>query len=184
MRRRITLVDVAKVGCLVVLIGYCVFGGATLLRHAAETRRAGTCLSNMIQLYRGMRMHALGQKGALPAAESWADALVRHKLIPNEQVLHCPKATGPYGYAMNSQLGGANLERIAEPTQRVLLFESTTDTRNAHDRLESIPDALRHPRGNHYMFVDGHGEWLQEVPRVDGENQRPQEPAAEAEEDG
>lgn len=165
------MLDVAKVGCLAVLIGYCIFGVAMLVRRGGESRKAGRCLSNMIQVWRGMRMHAAGHEGALPPAESWSDALLREKLIPDEHVLHCPKAAGRYGYAMNSQFGGAELERITDPTQRVLLFESTTNARNAHDRLESIPVPPRHPRGNHYIFVDGHGEWLQEVPRAEGGNE-------------
>jgi len=177
LRRRITFTDAAKVGCLLALIGYCIFGVVALVRRGGESRHAGTCMSNMIQVYRGMRMHALRHQGALPDGESWADTLVRYKLIPGEDVLHCPKAPGRYGYAMNSRLGGANCERLAEPAERVLLFESTSDLRNAHDSLESVPDPPRHPRGNHYIFVDGHGGPLEEVAEVGDENQTPEAPA-------
>jgi hypothetical protein len=164
LRRRITLIDVGKVGCLAILVAYCVLGVATVLRRAAETRRAGTCVSNMIQVWRGLKTHAVAHKGLVPPAESWCDALVAGKFIRDERLLHCPKAQGAYGYAMNSRFGGAEYETIRDPTQHVFLFESTTDLRNAHDRLQSVPDPPRHPRGNHFIYVDGHGGPLQEVP--------------------
>ncbi|MGD8239607.1 MAG: hypothetical protein PVH68_13695 [Armatimonadota bacterium] len=178
MRRQITFTDVAKIGCLLGLIGFCIFGVAAILRQARESRQAGTCTSNMILVYRGLRVYAIRHGGVLPDAERWADALVEEKLIPGEQVLHCPGTDGRYGYAMNSQFSGVELERIADPSEHVLVFESDSGLRNAHDLLESIPDSPRHPGGSNYIFVDGHGGRLEEVPEVGDANLLPEDTAA------
>ncbi len=177
MRRRITILDVGKVGCLLALVAFCIVGVAAILTQAKNSRLAGTCTSNMILIYRGLRMYAIKHEGALPDADRWADALVEEKLVPSEDVLHCPKTNGRYGYAMNSRFSGAELERITDPSEHVLIFESASGLRNAHDRLESVPDPLRHPPGNNYIFVDGHGGWLEEVPEVGDGNQTLQAPA-------
>jgi len=134
----------------------------------AQTPPGGTpagkqdvCLSNIRQLALGCIMYA-GDYYRFPRAEKWCDGIAPY--IRNERIHHCPADKAKYSYAMNPNVGGKDLGKIADPGAVVLVFESTKGKKNAFDAGKSWPARARHPGGNCVAYVDGHAKCTKKKP--------------------
>lgn len=145
----------------------------------------GSCQGNLLQLSLGMRMYVQDwevqvqvdkqtiDKGGFPLPDTWTTGLFPY--VKNTQVFVCPSSHsrptepmhGPViapivsDYGFNSALSGLPESQISNPTQTVLLFESS-DGRAG--RLRNVLRPGRHWTrgrffsipGNMYAFADGH----------------------------
>jgi prepilin-type processing-associated H-X9-DG protein len=128
---------------------------------AREKAKQAQCMSNLKQLALATLMYAQDNDEALPVAEHWEEAL-RPYFRGDGRVLHCPVADGKGGYAMNANLSGVRLARVAEPYRTVMFFDSDSDLGCANDGGTSLPNPGRHLERNVVAFVDGHAEAVSE----------------------
>ena len=129
-----------------------------------ESAKTAVCISNVKELGTALSLYAENSDGRLPDSSTWMNELQPY--MKNERILHCPAllANGPgaYGYAMNFEISGKEVARIANPDGVPALFESVLMVRNATSGFYGLPDPRRHRnwRGNCTVvgFLDGHVE--------------------------
>ena len=114
--------------------------------------------SNLKQLSLGILMYAQDNDMKLPDADKWVDEIMPY--VKNEAAFRDPAAPDlKYGYAFNRALSGVLMTSLEDPAMTVLLFESTTGTKNAADTGTSVPMPGRHSEGTDYALADGHVKW-------------------------
>lgn len=163
-RRRLLLALVAAVLVLLPLAA---------LRTAGQDRPQGkvraeavkmVSLSNLRQIGLAVVVYAQDHGGRLPDADQWVDEIA--PTLGNEKTLRsllwdqAAPPSQPYGYAFNRSLSGVNLATLKDPSQVVMVFESTLGRRNAADTGQSVPLPGRHEGGTHYVFADGRVRWV------------------------
>lgn len=126
-----------------------------VIRQAQDMARQVSCLSNVRSRSGALLQYATDNDNSLPPASQWQTASSRYL---KEEKGPCPAISPPapdvLGYAMDSRLSGRSLERIGAPhDQRILLYESSKLTQDAHD--PGISFVVRHGYGT-ITFVDGH----------------------------
>ncbi len=128
--------------------------------RARQQAQQVTSLSNERQIGLGIIQYVQDHDEKLPDADRWVDEIMPY--IKNEAVFHDPSApTGEkWSYAYNRNLSGVSLAQLDDPATTVMVFESTTGTKNASDMGESVPVPGRHPGGTDYLFADGHAKLL------------------------
>jgi prepilin-type processing-associated H-X9-DG protein len=126
--------------------------------QAREKARATTCMSHVKQISAAMQMYAQDHDQRLPRWENWCDAVTPYLRSPQGELprdlFRCPSLRdAPGGYAYNSWLGAAALDRIPTPAKTVAVFDGTGGW-----NLAGGPDvtARRHNKGAYTAFVDGH----------------------------
>jgi prepilin-type processing-associated H-X9-DG protein len=161
-----TLLEVNVSCCiLLVLVGilFPIFG------KAREKARQTNCKSTLKRISAAMLMYAQDNDDTLPPANNWIDTLAPYdtpsgKSEKPEDRYHCVSASGKemevYGYTYNSNAASQNLTKIKEREAKMLVYDSTTLTRNAFDTGTSLPKEGRHTNGNNIAFVDGHVRWI------------------------
>jgi len=123
-------------------------------------------LSNLRQIGLVVVVYAQEHGGRLPDADRWVDEIAPTLAHGGEKALRsllwdqATPPTQPYGYAFNRSLSGVNLATLKDPSQVVMVFESTLDRRNAADTGQSVPSPGRHGGGTHYVFADGRARWI------------------------
>lgn len=140
-----------------------------LLPNQKEGMKRVSCLSNTKQLALGMLLYAEGNDQRLPPADGWNTAT----RSPIQSELHCPAATSPWSYAMNSEASGLNVETdqpdgpdLRGPSDLVLVFEADARLPNASGGPEWL--VFRHDGRTNLCFADGHARSLkkEEVPSL------------------
>jgi prepilin-type processing-associated H-X9-DG protein len=133
--------------------------------QARTKARAISCLSNTKQQGIAMMMYAVDYDDQLPPAAKWMDVTEEWMDRTDASAYRCPevKDATAFGYAMNASLAGRKLEKIANPAQEILTFDSSDTGRNAHGKpADLLPSPGRHPltggRGNNIAFADGHAK--------------------------
>lgn len=127
-------------------------------------------LSNLRQIGLALTMYAEAHDGRLPDADHWVDAVlpVWAKAAQEDksgfdpvQLFRDPSAPEGqrWNYAFNRALSGVKLADIPNPSATVMVFESTTGTKNASDMGQSVPHPGRHAGGDYYVFADGRAKW-------------------------
>jgi len=116
------------------------------------------CMSNARQLVLAFRMFAQDHRGQIPNAATWMDDIKPY--LRSEDVLRCPEEKRRYSYAMNVAMSGARPSDIADPANTVVLYEFSSDTRNASGNPPnpSVP-GLR-PGGRVYAYADGTAKFV------------------------
>lgn len=116
-----------------------------------------TCMSNLKQLALGQMMYAQDWDQTLPPSYSWGDATMPY--LKDQKIFTCPtlaKSGQQSGYAMDSTVSGARMEKISAPVSTVILFESTSTNWNASDPQASVLHVPRHGDGINFAYADGH----------------------------
>jgi len=146
---------------LAIVVGALILAAAILFPVFRKSRMSAydsVCLANMKRSAAGMLMYAEENNGALPGAAAWMDRV--EKYVPQGDGdtgsrMRCP-ATGrdEYGFSMVDGLGFANLSGLNEINKKVLIFESSDLSRNAHANEVKLPDPPRHSRST-IAYADG-----------------------------
>jgi hypothetical protein len=123
----------------------------------AKSGRGDACLSNLKQLAAAQAMYALDWDGRLPPANAWMDAI--EPLPKSKDIFYNPRvrprSPDAYGYAMNIYCSGIDVNKEADPSGTVLLFESLLLARNACSGFYGLPDPPRNGEANCVAFLDG-----------------------------
>ncbi|HUT74326.1 MAG TPA: sigma-70 family RNA polymerase sigma factor [Armatimonadota bacterium] len=114
---------------------------------------------NAQQLMLALRMFAKDHDGRLPNAATWMDDIKPY--LRSEDVLRCAGEKHKYSYAMNVAVSGLNLSDIADPANMVVLYEFSSDTRNAAGEPPSPSVPGLRPGGRLYGYADGQAEFVQ-----------------------
>jgi prepilin-type processing-associated H-X9-DG protein len=129
--------------------------------QARAKARATTCLSNTKQAGLAILMYQQDYDERYPPASQWMT--VTDPYVKNESVYRCPevRSNGPnaYGYAYNSNLNLAPMDKVADPRDTAVLWDSTNLKKSASDTLQSLPIPGRHSGGNSIGLADGHSRW-------------------------
>lgn len=163
---RITIAQVVAIAMTLALIA------AILYPFVAQHRGHGRilCLSNVKQLALGVLMYAEDHDNRMPDRDSWMDAaqpyLYGGRKEADYPLEHCPAIKDQthdpslYGYAFNSPLSRAWVEKMASSEQVPMLYDSINLARNASDPFASLPVPGRHEGRNYIAFADGHAKSL------------------------
>jgi hypothetical protein len=136
---------------------------APVFRQAQDTARQASCVSTIRNRGSALLQYASDNDDHLPPASQWQSASSSYL---QEEKGPCPAlshpAPGVLGYAMDSRLSERSLERVGVAhNQRILLYESSNLTPNAHDPGTSF--LARHRYGL-FSFVDGHSSARKQEP--------------------
>jgi prepilin-type processing-associated H-X9-DG protein len=120
---------------------------------------ATTCASNLRQLGRATGQYVDEHEGTFPG-ENWVQAVTPY--LPNAEILRCPARPDlAVGYAMNDKMLGVAYDRITEPAERILLFDTAVNAESPVGGAELLPDFGAHEDGVMVLFADGRVEWLE-----------------------
>ena len=125
--------------------------------RARDTARASSCMADMKQLTMAAIMYAQDNNGKLPTMTNWQTQLKAYTHKPISEI-QCP--VGGSHYAINKNLAGLSLDRIQNPSDKVLFFE-TFSPNNYGSRADAV---LVHGGEGNFAFADTHVEKLREVP--------------------
>lgn len=137
--------------------------------QAREKARQSACLSNLRRMGLAAVMYQSDYDGASPPASQWMDKLT---LYTNgggkkEDLYTCPvvrsRQSGTYGYAYNRSIADKPVSKILNPETKLMIYDSSTQARNASDAGTSLPSPGRHSGGNNIAYVDGHAKWIRSV---------------------
>lgn len=137
---------------------------AMLLPALAKARAKAqsiTCMNNAKKLAVAVVIRAQANTNSCPPAATWCDAIQPE--ISLASVFQCPAGDKSHQshYAYNAKLGGLDLDKVKNPGQTVLFFE-TDGGWNLSGGSELLPRKMRHNRGVVVGFVDGHVEVVPE----------------------
>lgn len=154
------------VGCGGCWVLFFVIVGAILFPVFVQTRektRLSGCMRNVQNLSRAMQLYAQDNDEHFPLGSEWMDRITKYQ--PDDKFYHCPSAAGVktvrFGYAFNSTLSEQSLEKVKNPRQVPMIYDSSNLSRNATDPVTSLPDPPRHysRKGNVIGYVDGHARF-------------------------
>ena len=133
----------------------------TLLVYAPFTRTAQlSCLSNIKQLNLALLMYAEDYDSHIPPLKSnWNSTIEIY--TRNNRLLHCPNVITSKDptYAYNKNIVGLDINKIKNPNEAILLFESKP-RKNLIGTNELLPKYPRHGVGDNYAFLDGRAKWI------------------------
>lgn len=141
--------------------------------EASHKAHEAMAMSNLKQIALAILQYAQTHHARLPDANHWADEILPSFLGPRAAPAQTsPTALERFGtslfrdpsapegkawtYAFNRNLSGLPLSSLKDRANTVLIFESTTGTKNAADTGQSLPRPGWHGDGSHYAFADGH----------------------------
>lgn len=127
--------------------------------YADRSSPTVTCLSNAKQMATGSIIYASDFDDRFPLRHRWMDDL--RPYVRNESLYHCPEVPkGAYGYAYNAAISGK--KSPPDDANVPLIYDSQILTRNASDRVRSLPPSGRHPKNNPaknvIAYADGHAK--------------------------
>lgn len=147
-----------------------VFAADPSLKQTMDKAQDMTCMSNLKQISLGILMYAQDHNEHFPDADKWVDEVTPY--VKNDAIFHDPQDAPDHqwSYAFNKALSGKTLAQVAAPAETVMLFDSTTGTKNAADLGESLPHPGRHHGANVYALADGHVKTFQDgsAPAIHG----------------
>ena len=129
--------------------------------HTGDHGNAGTaCISNLKQLSLAQQQYAADNDDHFTTSTKWMDST--YPYTKNWDTYHCPslKSKDEYGYSMSQFMSAAKESDDNLSSEKPLLFESATLTKNAHGYLQDFPSPARHEQGVVVTFADGHAKFL------------------------
>jgi hypothetical protein len=159
-------------GCIILYILVSAIFGVVMFRGMSTGRGFGgkmmsqgmnmACTTNLQQISVAMQTYAADNKGYLPPADRWVDALKAKGTDPD--VFMCVEIkpgmnmNAPpvrHYFAMNSKYGGKKLEDVRKLGDVPLVYESTATVANANDPETSLPSPGRHQGKNNVLYPSG-----------------------------
>lgn len=129
-----------------------------IFARAREKAQQASCLSNLKQLAAGCLMYAQDHDETMPT-ETWVKDILPY--VQNEAVFACPSRPNlKIAYALNEEVLGLSLARIARPAETVLLFESNMGGDSPVGGARDLPEGGVHNGGVNLAYVDGHSKWV------------------------
>ena len=112
----------------------------------------------MRSLATGLLMYAQDYDETFPLSSSWMDGVAVY--VRTGLSLHCPtvfaQSQSDFGYAMNSDIGGLNMNLLPQPATTIGVFESTNLAKNAADPFTTFTKPGRHTPFAFLSYADGH----------------------------
>jgi prepilin-type processing-associated H-X9-DG protein len=149
-------------GCLVLLFaGMMVAVMLPVFSRARGTAQRVSCMANLEQLDRAVRLYQDDHNGRFPPAATWRQSLAKY--LPDAQIFRCPADRDlkhPSSYAFNPHLSGLDGAALSNPSAVVALFETASPDADPTDPA-SWPTPGRHRLpgggfGNNVAYADGH----------------------------
>ncbi len=132
------------------------WGGEYEVPGGPEAQR---CLHNLDVLGGAFSAYVDDNNGTLPG-ENWVEAITPY--LEDLNVLSCPsRPDQAVGYAMNAKMVDVQIAEIAEPGERILLFDTTMQAASPVGGPEAVPEGIVHEDGLNVLFADGRVEWLE-----------------------
>ncbi len=69
-----------------------------------------------------------------------------------------------YGYALNSEIAGANRAKVPHQETVILHFESNDLERSACSTIKTLAAPPRHQGSNNVVYLDGHAKAIKKLP--------------------
>ena len=142
---------------VVIIVLAAVFGGGIFIvailaailfpvfQKVRENARMSVCESNVKQIELGLIQYTQNHNDKYPPSAAGYKAAV-FPYLKSEPIFHCPDDTGGnMDYSMNTKLQGVSLEKLADPSQVVAIYEGTGQTL-----------VFRHEGKAIVGFADGH----------------------------
>jgi hypothetical protein len=125
--------------------------------HGPAHRAEVTCDSHLHKIGISILQYTQDWDERLPPAASWSSNLKSLKSPDVEKdVLQCPSAQSPFGYAFNQKIAGKHYGDFLAPSDQVMVFESDSHTPNESGGIEKLPGQPRHNGRDLYVFLSGH----------------------------
>jgi prepilin-type processing-associated H-X9-DG protein len=123
--------------------------------------RTISCVNNATVIAQAVVMHAQANTNTCPPAATWCDAIQTE--VGSDRAFQCPTGDEKHRchYAYNAKLDGVSLDKVTNPGQTVLVFE-TDGGWNLSGGSELLPKKVRHNRTVVIGYVDGHVETMTE----------------------
>lgn len=152
---KISLATILGAICIVAIIVFIFMPIYSTPTHSVRSN----CVSNTKQMAIANIMYAADNDDRFVSGSDWMDQT--YPCTKNEAILHCTALERSnkniYGYAMNMDILGVKSTALANPSAKVLLFDSVILDRNAVSNLVGFPDPPRHQK-NIAAFADGHAK--------------------------
>ena len=131
------------------------------LAKAKAKAQSINCMKNVSAIILAVLSHANLNSNACPAAATWCDVI--RSEIGTDKIFQCPAGdkSERCQYAFNAKLDGLARNKIKNPAQTVLIFE-TDGGWNLSGGSELLPKKMRHGRAVIVGFADGHVELVSE----------------------
>ena len=145
---------------IAMLLGLLVIPAALLLpalKKAKARAQEIYCLNNVRHLELAASMYSAANKGTLPAAANWGEALTPHLGSANPLRCQSGDVSQRSHYAFNAKLASVPTISITRPANTVMFFE-TDGGWNLSGGPELMPKTLRHGKAAVIGFADGHVE--------------------------
>ena len=122
----------------------------------AKTGRRYSCMSKVKGLSTAMFIYSGDWDDRMPPPEKWTTAIIPR--VRRESYFHCDALEDPnaFAYAFNSELGGRRQVDFKNVETVPMIYDSSTLTANANDRVTSLPIRGRHSGFNLVVYADGH----------------------------
>jgi hypothetical protein len=150
-------------GCLIAV------GAAVLFPVFSQARLAALrthALSNVKRSAVSVMIYAADNNDKYPLGDHWMDAVQTYS--QDQTVFRSPlaskEAPDAYGFAFRKELSAKKTNQVIDPSQWIMIFDSTILTRNACSGIETLPVPGRYGSGsrrsNVASFADGHAKTI------------------------
>lgn len=125
------------------------------------------CVSHLRQLALASIMYQGDNDDRYEPPAHWMDC-VRGYIVSEELLRDPSRTTSGYGYAHDGRLLGLTQLDLPDPTAWPLIYDSSSDQRNASDPFTSLPYPSQHSSSqagkNNIAYTDGHVKSLPATP--------------------
>jgi prepilin-type processing-associated H-X9-DG protein len=167
--------------CLVILFLGWIIGAVE------ENKSARLCMNNEKQIYDALQLYADDSDGKLPQVAHWAEDV--DKYSHNVNLFYCHShwlrthkryerygsssgeavaknslgvATRVRDYGLNAALAGKRLSDLANPSEVVLVYETSQLAVSPNGDAANVIRPGLHNSGNYFLFADGHVKWYED----------------------
>ncbi len=173
MKRTFTLIELVVVIVILGIIAAILF---PIFAQPRERASQPSCLSNAKQLGTALIMYAHDYDRQLPPAEKWMTVTQTYTKYLSIYICPLVKKESPKtasSYAMDTRLSGRSLNKLKEPANRALAYDSTRTDWDAADPGQTF--AARHNEGKQgsLVFADGHAKQVSREQFVAASEQQP-----------
>jgi hypothetical protein len=142
------------------------------------------CINNEKQICTALQLYADDNDGYLPPATNWTENAVQysknissfychshwlrtHKKHENTSVIIMARnslgvETRVRDYGLNAALAGKRLSDLANPSEVVLIYETSQLAVSPSGSAVNVTRPGLHNKGNYYRFADGHVKWIED----------------------